>query len=487
MFQLLLKALTFSVCAYAVQSLVRFAYDCYRGYSTYNGIKGPVRYPFGIGNLPQVLMNYSRLNDYFIEIFSQQFPGADVLYLHIPFTMRMVLCSSPADVELVLKTKFNSFEKGELVHSNFHQLFGNGIFATDGDVWLKQRKIASNIFTVSNFRDYFFEVVQEESSVLCSVLEKTDVVDLHDLFHRYTLDSFMRIGFGHELKSIVSDEHLAFSSAFNRSQTIVNDRFFNPFWRVTEVVTGQAAQMKQDIKTMDNFVYKIIKERRQSDDIEKKDLLSLFMEKEYDDKDLRDVVMNMIIAGRDTTAQALSWCFYELFKNPSVYAKLKQEITEVVQDSVVPSHDQVKELRYTKAVFQEALRLHPSVPKNTKVCIQTEMLPSGHIINAGDNFCWAPYGMARMESIWGKDASSFNPDRFLNDPNPSQYTYCVFNAGPRLCLGMNLAYLEAVTAIATILNKFDFEPVGDIEKYAEYTVGLTLPMRREFYVKRINA
>ena len=187
-----------------------------------------------------------------------------------------------------------------------------GIFNNDGAAWQTQRKTASHIFTVKNFRDFFLTVFREEAQKLALILQKSaahqEVVDLHDLFHRYTLDSFMRIAFGvdlHILDTYLQGEKrpVAFAAAFDAAQRITDARIFNPFWKWTELVDGSAKIMREAITVMDDFAYDVVRSRRQDPRAsEYSDLLSRFLTvkaddsgRKYSDRELRDIVMNMVM------------------------------------------------------------------------------------------------------------------------------------------------------------------------------------------------
>jgi cytochrome P450 len=138
----------------------------------------------------------------------------------------------------------------------------------------------------------------------------------------------------------------------------------------------------KDIKTVQDFCTKIVKQRRlENNSRERFDLLSLFLDAKdingnpFSDKELAEHVLNFIIAGRDTTAQALSWTVYYLHKNLEAVKKLVAEIKETLPNGESPSYDQIKKMKYTNAVFHDALRLAPSVPKNSKSVLKDDMLP----------------------------------------------------------------------------------------------------------------
>ncbi len=139
------------------------------------------------------------------------------------------------------------------------------------------------------------------------------------------------------------------------------------------------------------------------------------------DTDLRDIIMNFIIAGRDTTAQSLSWTFYRLSIHPEIQAKARKEVFSVltasntnttIDRSAWISFDQLKEMRFLDALCKEVLRFHPSVPKEAKHAWKDDTLPDGTKIKAADLVIFCPWIMGRSESIW-EDCQTFNPERFL--------------------------------------------------------------------------
>lgn len=487
MLAVLLKFALGIILVNILRELLRFVNDLKRGYSEVRGVKGPLAYPF-IKNVPQLAKHFDIWCDKTVE-YLEGFKGDKVLALQLPLTSPLFISIDPADIEYALKTKFWSFVKGDEFYEMLRELVGHGIFSVDGELWQRQRKLFSNIFTVSNFRTFFVETFQTDIETLSSILEDArssgTVVDLHDLFHRYTLDSFVKIAFGTKLDSLRGGNE-DFTESFNRAQRICNFRFYDPLWKISEHLTGTRATLNKDIEVIDAFINNIIAQRKASNDYEQnQDLMSLFLSKGFSDVELRDMTLNLTIAGRDTTAQALSWTFFELCQHPEIVEKMKEELSRVIPDSsVAPTYEQLKELTYCKAVFQEVLRLHPSVPLDSKVCCEEVVLPSGTVIKPGDRFGYAPYAVGRSKDVWGQDALEFKPERFLEEPNPSQFKYIVFNAGPRLCLGMNMAYLEALMALAVILPRFNVVPAGKLSDI-HYDMALTLPMKEGFpiYVK----
>ena len=133
-------------------------------------------------------------------------------------------------------------------------------------------------------------------------------------------------------------------------------------------------------------------------------------------------------------------------------------------------------MKYANAIFSETLRLHPSVPKNIKQAVVDEVLPDGTIVPKGCMVVWSPYVMGRTESIWGPDAKKFNPDRWLNTSRVyTAFENPAFNAGPRVCLGKNLAELEGVFVLVSLIQEYKISVLRD--QKITYATSLTLPMR----------
>ena len=419
--------------------------------------------------------------------------------LTLPFHSTYYLTSDPRDVEFVLKTSFENFEKGPVFHSRFHDLLGDGIFATDGEEWRLQRKTAANIFNVKNFRDLVAKTFADELEVLYSrldsVTDSASQVDLQDLFFRFTLDSFMRIGYGVDLGSMASDLPVPFAVAFDRAQGLIDARFFTPAWKFVELLSPRGWQHRKDLKVIRNFGEGILVDRRaamadgKTFQAQNSDLLTYFLAvtPPLSSTQLVDYVLNFIIAGRDTTAQSLSWCFLELSQHPEVEQKLLEEINRVFGDEQEVTYENIKELKYAKAVFYETLRLHPSVPKEVKFCTKDQTLPDGTTIPKGAGITWSPWAMGRHPTLWGPTCLQFNPDRFLN-ATFSSYQFPAFNAGPRVCLGKAMAELEGVYVMVMLVRRYKIrlapeemirvveESLGPATR-VRYANSLTLPMK----------
>eukprot|EP00834_Sanchytrium_tribonematis_P003299 NODE_123_length_17687_cov_0.732261.p5 type:complete len:485 gc:universal NODE_123_length_17687_cov_0.732261:11191-12645(+) len=443
-------------------------------------IAGPINW-FGIANSIEVAMNYDTLLDYFMLKFSK----VETFTVKIMTFSRYLVTNNPDNVKYILRDNFENFIKGREFQRNFELLLGDGIFSMDGPKWKAQRHAAAKIFHVSNFRDNMIHVFNHHFKTVNSILNQGKPVDFHGLMHGFTLDSFSEIGFGQSVDSLRSKES-SFAIAFDQLQKLANEAFFLPKFVVTlkDLLLNRYKLKSDHKKTIDQFSYSIIQARLQKGDVDKDDLLCHFlrMKKEtgetYKPEDLRNIVMNFILAGRDTTAQAISWTVYELRKRKDIVEKIRAEAKAVIKNLDTPTYEEIKSLHYTTAVFQECLRLNPSVPKNVKFAVHDDVLPDGTKIRKGWGVAWSPYCMARTPSIWGPDCRELKPERFLSENYDPSINF-TFHAGPRTCLGQNMATLEAVATIAMLYSKFDIEVLNE----TTYNVTVTLQMKNPIMVR----
>ncbi|KAI9987890.1 hypothetical protein PInf_024145 [Phytophthora infestans] len=402
---------------------------------------------------------------------------------------RNIILFTPEAFEDVLKTQFHNFEKGPFMCENLRDLLGDGIFAVDGDPWVHQRKTASHLFTMRTLRESMTTVIQRHAVTLHAMLQRAcdnhNTLDLFKLFNRFTIEAFAEIGFGVHMGCLDSDKEHPFQKSFDRAQRALRFRFTRP------------GQLRRDIEVIDKTVMDIVeKALSHGKDEEKKgtDIVSLFLDKtpkshQFDPNYLRNIVVNFLIAGRDTTAQALSWFFVNLSKEPRVEAAIRKEIEDklsTLKAGGVPAMQDVSELVYLEAALKETLRLHPSVPFEPKQAREDTTLSDGTFVPAGSAIGLATYSMGRMTQVWGPDAEEFKPERWIDSTSGkviavSAYKFASFNAGPRVCLGMNLAMLEMKLVIVGLLSRFHVEVVSPKEVTCD--LSLTLPVKGALNVK----
>ncbi|KAM1922397.1 hypothetical protein ACFX15_020458 [Malus domestica] len=362
--------------------------------------KGPKTWPL-VGAAIEQFTIYDRMHDWLVKYLSE----SNSVVVPMPFTTYTYI-ADPANVEHVLKTNFANYPKGEVYRSYMKVLLGDGIFNVDGELWRKQRKTASFEFASKNLRDFSTVVFRDYSLKLHSILSRASFqgqqVDMQleyvffvlELLMRMTLDSICKVGFGVEIGTLapnLPDNH--FAKAFDTANIIVTLRFIDPLWRIKRYLNvGSEALLDKSIQTIDNFTYSVIQRRKaeiKESQQSSENKLDEDSESNLTDKSLRDVVLNVVIAGRDTTATTLSWAIYMAMTHPHVADKLYSEMKTFEEDQareekvlLLPydtkdldsfnrrvaqfagllSYDLLGKLYYLPAVITETLRLYPAVP-----------------------------------------------------------------------------------------------------------------------------
>ncbi|GMF24441.1 unnamed protein product [Phytophthora lilii] len=466
-----------------------------------------------LGNTLDVIKNLPIRHDWITSL-CKEAKGEPVLLQSLG-TPDLTLLSTPEAFEDVFKNQFDNFPKGPKKAEYLRELLGEGIFAVDNEKWYRQRKTASNLFTMRALRDSMTSTIQRHLVVLERIFrraaETNDTVDMFRLLNRFTMEAFTEIGFGVEMNCLDSDKEHPFQTAFDRSQQLLALRIVRPswFWKAQRVLgVGVEGLLQQDMRVINSTIFDIVtktlqhraNETARQDDKAGKDIVSLFLDDLHKSNDvdescfdptyLRDIVTNFIIAGRDTTAQALSWFLYCLSQNPQVEAKIRKEILtklpELSNGKCSPSMDEVSDLTYVEASLRETLRLYPSVPFVSKEAVHDAVLSDGTFIAAGAMAGLPMYALGRMPHVWGPDAAEFNPERWIDSQtgkliSMSAYQFVAFNAGPRLCLGKNLAMLEMKLIVAAMLSKYQVK----LEKPEDvtYAISFTLPVKGQLNAK----
>ncbi|CAA7391098.1 unnamed protein product [Spirodela intermedia] len=428
--------------------------------------------------------------------------------------LHCVVTADPRNLEFMLKTKFSSFPKGEYFRNTVRDLLGDGIFNADDETWRRQRKAASLEFHSAEFRNLTAQsLVELVHSRLLPVLESSrragETVDLQDVLLRLTFDNVSILAFGADPGCLSPGlPEIPFARAFEEATAATIVRFVTPtgIWKALRYLQlGTERTLRKNILGVDEFAYKVISTRKKElalESDEKKapraDLLTIFMRlrdddgEPFSDKFLRDICVNFILAGRDTSSVALAWFFWLLGRNPGVEEKILAEIRGIINDREPSSStaekdgsplvfrpEEVKKMEYLQAALSESLRLYPSVPVDHKEVVDDEVFPDGTVLKKGTKVVYAIYTMGRMESIWGKDCREFKPERWIRDgrfASESAYKFTAFNGGPRLCLGKDFAYYQMRFVAASILLRYRVHVVENHP--VEPKLALTMFMKR---------
>jgi len=378
--------------------------------------------------------------------------------------------SDPENIKALLATNFKDFGLGDRIRP-FGALLGSGIFTTDGAQWEHSRALIRPNFTRSQVADLeTFETHIQE--LITKIPRDGSTVDLQTLFFRLTLDSATEFLFGesvNSLSAIEGSEQERFGTAFDFAQGKLGHRS-----RLGKLIyLFRDSEFDAACKTVHRFVDNIVQRglaRNQPHDFEKSIdghgtnryvFLDELVKATRDPKQLRDELLNILLAGRDTTASLLSNTFHVLARRPDIFKKLVAEVDEL--QGKKPDYETIKSMKYLKNVLSESLRLYPVVPGNARFANKDTTIPLGGgpdgkspiFIPKGGVVAYSLYTMHRREDIYGPDALEFRPERWAPEEGLRPgWGYLPFNGGPRICVGQQFALTEASYTIVRLLQEF---------------------------------
>ena len=471
---------------------------------------GPRVWPL-LGSLPGLIENSERLHEWICDNLRECRGTYQTCICAIPFLAKkqglVTVTCDPRNVEHILKTRFDNYPKGPTWHAVFHDLLGDGIFNSDGDTWLLQRKTAALEFTTRTLRQamarWVTRAIKDRLSVILQRAQlESEPVDLQDMLLRLTFDNICGLAFGKDPQTCspgLPDND--FALAFDRATEASLQRFILPevLWKLKKWLRlGMEVSLSRSLAHVEGYLSSVIAKRKleflsqQKEGNPRDDLLSRFMKKKesYSDDFLKQVALNFILAGRDTSSVALSWFFWLVIQNPRVEDKILREICTIlietrgsdvakwIEDPL--TFDEVDRLVYLKAALSETLRLYPSVPEDSKHAVADDVLPDGTFIPAGSSVTYSIYSAGRMRSTWGEDCLEYRPERWLSLDGKKftmhdSYKFVAFNAGPRICLGKDLAYLQMKSIAAAVLLRHRLVMVPGHQ--VEQKMSLTLFMK----------
>ncbi|KAM3288266.1 cytochrome 94C1 [Capsicum chacoense] len=396
-----------------------------------------------------------------------------------------IITSNPQNVEYMLKTRFENYPKGRTFSTILGDFLGRGIFNVDGDLWKFQKRMSSLELGKVSIRSYAFEVVKNEiDKRLLPLLDdkQVGVLDFQDIFRRFSFDSICRFSFGLDPKCLESSLPISqFALSFDLASNLSAKRAMTTspiVWKIKRFLNiGSEKKLREAIEVINILAQEVIRQKRKLGFSNHKDLLSRFMGSISDETYLRDIVISFLLAGRDTIASALTSFFYVIANHPEVAKSIREEADRVHgQNKDFTSYEQMSELHYLQASIYESMRLYPPIQFDSKFCLEDDFLPDGTFVKKGTRVTYHPYAMGRMEELWGCDALEFKPERWLKDgiffqENP--FKYPVFQAGPRVCLGKEMALVEIKSVALSLLRRFHVELAQPYHHNPGFSPGLT--------------
>ena len=385
----------------------------------------------------------------------------------------------PADVEAVLVTHHRSFIKGIGTRAN-PEIFGNGLLTSEGEFWLRQRRLSQPAFHRTRIAAYADIMVREAARMLDGWRDDQEL-DIHREIMQATLAIATRTLFGVDLGPRMPVVAGALD-AFIRQNAGVS------VWQlILKLPTLKRWRYLRGAGALDEIVYGIIRERRASgmgDDL----LSDLLRAQDSDgsfmtDQQIRDEVMTMLLAGHETTALTLSWAWFLLATHPDVQAKLQDEVDRVLTGRP-PTAVDVGQLTYTNDVVRETMRLYPPAWVITRMAAQQVEI-GGYVVPTGSNIILSPW-VTHRDARFFPQPDLFDPERWSagREQASAKFAYFPFGGGPRICIGNSFALMEAAILLVAVAQRFqiDLVPGQAVEPLASITLrprsGVSVRLRR---------
>jgi cytochrome P450 len=385
----------------------------------------------------------------------------DVLQYRVAH-MRIYQINHPEGVGRLLHDNHRNYSKDVATFGTLKLFLGNGLFTSDGDFWRRQRRLAQPAFhrrRVANFGG----LMTDATLVMLDRWQARETpeqpLDVATEFMRLTMEVVTLALFSTSVEHDIGK----IGSAITTLLDDVTFRFTFPFYPPLKVPTLRNRRFLTARATLDGIVYRIIAERRRPD--EHDDLLALLMEvrdektgEGMSDKQLRDEVVTLFLAGHETTANALTWASYLLSTHVAIERRLRAEVDETLQGRI-PTDSDLPNLTYTRMVIDETLRLYPPAWITNRRAIEADTV-CGYRIPADATVSISPYVTHRDPTLW-QNPEGFDPDRFAPERSDARphYAYFPFGGGPRRCIGKGFALMESTLVLALLTQRCELHLV----------------------------
>ena len=379
--------------------------------------------------------------------------------VHFRMWIRHVyLVSSPEGVKHVLVDHPAKYSKGTAIRKLSALLLGDGLLTSEGEHWKRQRRLAQPAF----HRERLANLVEVMTSATADLLgrweqrrARGETFDAAADFMALTLSIVSRALFSIDVAGDAAAVGKAITVALEETNRRILSFVAAPLW----VPTASNREYRAAVKALDDVVFKIIDARRKGQSTGA-DLLQMLMEARDEetgagmtDRQLRDEVMTLFLAGHETTANALAWTVWLVAQHPEVEAKLRAEVAQVLGGRVPEAQDLPK-LRYVSQVLDESMRLYPPAWITARQCVEADEL-LGYHVPQGTIVAVCPYTVHRNPRLW-PDPDRFDPERFSPEQAQARprHAYFPFGAGQRMCIGNNFALMEGALILAMISQRF---------------------------------
>jgi cytochrome P450 len=435
--------------------------------------RGTEKFPPGPPpNLLRALFGAMQQNplDYFTEL-AQKY--GDVSGMRIG-NFRTLFINHPDLIEDVLVNKARLYHKGRILQSNKY-LFGEGLLTSEGDFWLRQRRLSQPAFHRERIAAYA-ETMAEYTEQMLATWRGGEERDVHEEMMNLALRIVGKTLFDADVtrdaKEVGKTLDILLEIAANFGRTVLV-----PLW----VPTPRNLRAKLGVRRLERVIYRIITERRAGGrdgaGLDRGDLLSTLLQVQdedgtrMNDRQLRDETITLFLAGHETTANTLSWTWWLLAQNPAVEKRFHEELDGMLGGRA-PAVEDLPKLPYLGHVLTESLRLYPTAWGMARLAAEEHEI-AGYPVHPGYGVAFAQWVVQR-DARWFDAPLEFRPERWENGlaKQLPRFAYFPFGGGPRQCIGNTFALMEASVVLATVGQKFRFAlvPGNEVTPLASITM-----------------
>ncbi len=377
----------------------------------------------------------------------------DIAYFRLG-PLRIYLLNNPELIRQVLVEQAPKFHKPDLVKRGARLSLGKGLITSDGPLWKQQRKLIQPAFRHDRLAAAYGDVISAYAERMVRSFEDGEVRSIDDDMGKLTLAIVVKSLFGEELTRDAGEIGELLLAVADAS----NERLNSPFGLLSWIPTPRNLREKRALVRFDEIIRVLIRTRRQSAG-QRDDLLSVLLSAAdadtgdgMSDRQLRDEMMTMFLAGQDTTAHALSWIWYLLGRHPDVEGKLLEELSGVLAGRA-PRATDLPNLPYTEMIVREAIRLFPPAPFFARQPIEDVTVGEWEIPK--DSLTVVSTYALHRDPRFFPEPEVFNPDRFAPgwEERIPRFAYLPFGGGPRVCIGNGFAMMEARLVVATVAQR----------------------------------
>ncbi|KAF9484616.1 cytochrome P450 monooxygenase CYP63 [Pholiota conissans] len=463
--------------------------------------------PCAVGKLPGnidilIKMMVAFKTSYVLDVYLQLFEEYQCTTLNLRLLWRDNIISMDQEhTKFILATGFQWFWRGRSQKERMELFLGEGIFNRDDEIWKMHRSTARPFFARERIED--FEVFERHCThtlaILSSFSASNTPCEAQDLYGRFSLDAASDFLFGKNLETLsaslpvagktamgpkgsaTEDPWGSFAQAFEMAQINITSRArLGSIWPLFEFFKDKNEEHCKVIKHwLDPLVTRALENKAAmgkvgiSSPVAEKNFLQHLADSTNDPVQIRDQLLSMLLASRDTTACVLTYITYFLAIHPHITTKLRAEVLQTVGSTAAPTFEQLRHMKYMRAVINETLRLFPPVPLNVRETRSAPCAlpppdrtysesadPRPLYMPAETTIIYLPLLTQRNSALWGEDADEFDPERWIDPARVAKFVahpamYTPFSAGPRICLGQNYAYNETSYFLVRLLQQFD--------------------------------